>query len=481
MDCLYLYRELHAMLSIFRPAFHRQRTFDKFVRICLSFILKEDVTGVTSFVRTGFDADEKPSYVYLSLQRFFRSKAVDMDRMRKIWASFVLSLEEVFIEEQTGRATLIIDGVKQPREGRYMPAVARYHQESESMTKAEHIWGHMFGCIGLLIGSKHEKLSYCPLGAEIEGGADTIRSWSNPGYKRETHPMQLFHKALEVYKENEGSMFLAMDSYFLTRNIVTELDEVNKSVTGRRLDCITKCKINVNAYTHPEKDNVGKRGRPKKRGKKIKLREYFTSRRSEFKKKKLTIYGKEQDVEYLTTDLLWGDGLYYEMRFVLVILESGAKAILCCTDTSVPPDVIIEQFSYRWKCEQAFQEAKQNIGSFYSHFWTPSMPRLNHFRKKGDADPIESVMDEHSRQKIIDTLHATELYTLIGHIAQGMLQILALKAREKGLLPRKWLRTYSNAVSSEETVADDLRNVLINGLSKNYGLGNPLKIIGQIA
>jgi hypothetical protein len=53
--------------------------------------------------------------------------------------------------KENGMPILIGDGVKQPKEGKKMPGVKRLHQESEDSSKAEYIFGHMFGVIGILV------------------------------------------------------------------------------------------------------------------------------------------------------------------------------------------------------------------------------------------------------------------------------------------------------------------------------------------
>jgi hypothetical protein len=47
-----------------------------------------------------------------------------------------------------------VDGVKQSKEGRKMPGVKKFYQESENSSKPEYIFGHMFGVVGILAGNK---------------------------------------------------------------------------------------------------------------------------------------------------------------------------------------------------------------------------------------------------------------------------------------------------------------------------------------
>jgi hypothetical protein len=48
------------------------------------------------------------------------------------------------------RSILIGDHIKVGKEARYMPGVKKLHQDSENVGKAEYIFGHQFGMIGIL-------------------------------------------------------------------------------------------------------------------------------------------------------------------------------------------------------------------------------------------------------------------------------------------------------------------------------------------
>ncbi len=39
------------------------------------------------------------------------------------------------------------------------------------------------------------------------------------------------------------------------------------------------------------------------------------------------------------------------------------------------------------------------------HFWTKAMPRLSHFRKKTDPEPLEMVVQESDREKIYQFMY----------------------------------------------------------------------------
>ena len=79
---------------------------------------------------------------------------------------------------------LIGDGVKESKEARYMPGVKKLHQESENSSKANYIFGHLFGAVGVLIGTP-DKWFCLPLFLQLQDGVKTIFGWTSPTERQE--------------------------------------------------------------------------------------------------------------------------------------------------------------------------------------------------------------------------------------------------------------------------------------------------------
>lgn len=77
----------------------------------------------------------------------------------------------------------------------------------------------------------------------------------------------------------------------------------------------SEAKANVVAYELPAEKKSG-RGRPPKKGKAIKLKDVFATRVADFQTATLTLYGKEEALQFLCLDLLWGQGLYQDRRLL---------------------------------------------------------------------------------------------------------------------------------------------------------------------
>ena len=453
-----IYSFLDERLSLFRKHFHREKTFRWFIFMVLSFMLRNDKAGITSAVRA-FCLDNK---CYESLIKFFRSNAYSTKDLRKEWISITMS--SPLCKTVNNRCVLIGDGVKQSKEAFYMPGIKKLHQESENSGKAEYIFGHMFGAVGVLLCNKLQ--AFCaPLSMDIHDGLRAASNWENSTVSSNTHVEQMIIDAFRAAEALQTSAYFTADRYFFTSAALKKLAERNKESGGQLVELITKAKKNCVAYEEPLPKAPGKRGRPRIKGEQVKLKSLFENADA-FQTTKVSIYGKEEDVRYLATDLLWKQqtGIYQKVRFVLVNWK-GRKEILVSTDLTISAETIIELYAYRFKIECTFREFKQQIGGFGYHFWTKSLDKLDKFKKKGSPDPIESIIDERRQQCILKTYEAIERYVLLAVIAMGLIQMMILQVDNPEEIQRiRYQRTIRPGRLSEATLMEFLRRTFLCGL-----------------
>lgn len=271
---------------------------------------------------------------------------------------------------------------------------------------------------------------------------------------------------INAFKTSEilGKSILFLDRYFLSIPALSKLKELNES-SDTKMNIVTKAKKNCIAYEPPVKKHG--RGRPPKKGNSVKLAELFETCHDAFKTAELQLYGKKESVSYYVVNLLWGQKLYQELRFVLVRYQ-GKECIWVSTDLDQDPETIIRLYSYRFKIECTFREMKQVLDGFSYQFWSKSMPKLKRYAKKDEPHPLESITDAQERKRILKTIQAIEGYVMCSCIALGLLQILSMHfSKQLNRSNIRYLRTPSKKIVSEATMACHLRKSIFHSLGKN--------------
>jgi hypothetical protein len=91
-----------------------------------------------------------------------------LDKLTACWVKLCLTL---FTPVCAGsRLICLADGIKAPKEGKLMPAVKSLHQQSTSNSKPEHIMGHSFQAISLLVQGSSGHVAAVPLTSRIHEG-----------------------------------------------------------------------------------------------------------------------------------------------------------------------------------------------------------------------------------------------------------------------------------------------------------------------
>jgi hypothetical protein len=187
-------KQLNTMLCSFRDCFSRKATFEWFVTIVISMMVRFDNLGVTSIIRA---LGLKPKYEVLD--RYFRSNAWNLTEHERKWWGVVA--DNAPLLKNDGACVLVGDGIKISKEGRRMPGVKRLHQESENSAKAANITGQMYGCVGVL--AETDNKTFClPLACEMQDGVKEIMSWTEvPGIRQASHTVELISLAHHMTKE----------------------------------------------------------------------------------------------------------------------------------------------------------------------------------------------------------------------------------------------------------------------------------------
>lgn len=435
--------ELSSILLAFAPCFSRNAAFRWFMVVIFGFLVRLDFHGVTAWVRW---LALNPEH-YETLLRFFRASSWQLKKIQQCWVGVIQ--RHCPLMTLSGHLLMVGDGIKISKEAKRMPGVKKLHQESDNSGKAPFIFGHHFGVVGFLAGTC--KSIFClPAMAEIHEGVERLRAFQGKQPPVVEGEESVSVVTLMLALASNLARFLArpsmviLDAYFAVSPAFVLARECLDQQGQRLLHVLTRAKDNVVGYD-PTVRNP--RGRPAKWGKRVKLRDQFQQRASEFRTISLDIYGKRTTLSYLCLDLFWKP-IQQKVRFVLV-KNGHERFILMCSHLGWSPEDIILAYGYRFKIEVTFKSLKHLLGSFAYHFWTSAVPKLS--KKKVPVDL--SGINEAKQRLIATTADAIEGFVNFGCIALGLLQILAINypqiiwAKYSG-----WLRTKRCDIPSEEMV-----------------------------
>ena len=379
-------------IELLRPAFSRLSTFLWFATIVAGMTVRSDMLGVTSIVRA---LNLRPT-LYHRLLAHFHSTGVKLDRLTALWAQVVLRLFPTALRVN-GRLILIGDGIKCPKRGKKMPAVKLLHQQSDANTKPEYIMGHSLQAVSVLVRAANSFFAV-PLAARIHEGL----VWSNRDRRT------LLDKMLALL----GLVGIATPFYFVA-DAYYAAAKVANGLLAQGHHLVTRVKSNAVAYAPAEPPNgKRKRGRPRRYGRKIKLKSLLSDPRSMIELAS-PVYGERNVMlRYRVCDLIWRPAGRL-VRFVAVIHPTRGSCLLMATDLSLSAGDIIYLYGLRFEIEHSFKQAVRQIGAFAYHFWMMDMTPLRYRNGNQHLHRQPADYRNHVRRK----MHAYHVFIQAGVVA----------------------------------------------------------------
>lgn len=447
------------LYEIFRPCFSREATYNAFVVTVAGFLTRRDDLGVTSFIRS---LDLDPS-TYDSLIHFLRhSKAFDLEEIRMALA-LLMALSGLMVMVN-GQFVLVGDGTARKHYGYFMPAVTKLARYADKAVQASYFYGQQWGAIGAVL-TNGEQYVCAPISLTIQAGVSGISSWipeEQEGVVNAADEALLKRIWLRTRSQLElmacntfriagliGPCLLVLDRFYLGSSLLNTLRALNEKAENK-VNVVTRARMNTVGYELPPERPSDMRGRPRKRGEKVRMKDLF-SHPDDFSTAKVNMYGTPMEIRFLVKDLLWKNNQL--LRFVAVIRPDGSQAVFVSTDLTLSATQIVETYCLRSTIETGFRSLKQDFAGLMGRFWTGALPRLNRYRTKESPAPLESVTDPRQRRKILDTLDSYERYATCAGVAMGLAQLIALNPEfAETVRSSRWLRTQRGGRVSAATV-----------------------------
>ena len=315
--------------------------------------------------------------------------------------------------------------------------------------------GHSLQAVALLVNAASSVFAV-PLAVRIHEGL----VWSNRDQRTLLDKMLGLIHTLTI---TEPFYFVA-DAFYAAGKIVNGLLK-----QGNHL--VSRVRSNAVAYLPAQPPKARrKRGRPKRYGKKIRLKSLLSDVKS-MEELVSPVYGERGvKIRYRVCDLLWRP-VGQLVRFVAVIHPTRGACLLMSTDLSLGAIDIIRIYGLRFKIEHMFRQAVRLIGSFAYHFWMMDMTPL---RYRNGNQHLHRQSDRY-REQIRRKIHAYHVFMQAGAIAQGLLQYLSVA------FPRlvwdsfgSWLRTIRPGIPPSEFVVGNVMRQTIPDFLVNCAKSNSL-------
>ena len=423
-------------------------TFMWFCAIVLGIMMKREPCGIGTGTQIVWDLEDK---YYTNIIDWFRSGAVDYDRLRLTWGDIVRDNFECY--KLGGFILYTTDGVLNPKEGRRGSTVSRITKASGTQSKPTTFFGATTGTLDILTWDGKGKIFATPIDMRFTHGMGPMADWDNtpcPNAHLSTEQQEILMAKEDFERRNQDAILLA-DRATMSHISFDRMKEIREA-NDKDMWLVTCCKSRLDTYLEPTPEDYKGVGRYPLVGKKFGM-EKADDKTKKFKTCEVVIYNRKEKIKYWSAVLMWGHTERRRLLFVICIRPNGERAVFATDKLDMDPIMVVKLYSLRFLCEEGFKQFKHTLHGFDYHFWCKRMPWNSFVRKSGDPHPLESVTDKEDQGMIIKEFRASSLALILGCIAQGLAQYISQQEEVGGIIQKYTIkRTYTPLKTSEHDV-----------------------------
>jgi hypothetical protein len=336
-----------ALLQAFEPHFTAP-TYRTFVTIASGWVLALGRHTVTAVVRAAGAVGWKH---ISSFHRFFSKSWWQLD---ELGVTLVGLVDRLVPKDEPVVAAL--DDTLGRHTGKKI-AGASMHRDALLSTRLRPLfhWGHVWVVLGITVRAFGK--TWClPVLFRLYRSSKRCEADRRP-----------FRRCTELAAELIALLAKALPHRQLI--VVGDAAYTNSSVIKRRASNVTvigRSRLDAALYKPAPARQRGQMGRPRVRGARLPSPQVQAAAAgAPWRSIEVTVFGRVATVKVLVIDALWYVAAGSElMRLVVVRDFPGHRRddVLACTDPSLEPATIIEQFCRRWSLEVTFQETKGKLG-----------------------------------------------------------------------------------------------------------------------
>lgn len=341
------------------------------------------------------------------------------------------------------------------KDGGRMPGVVSLHDHSETQHKPSYFRGQCWGALGLVVGAVGS--CFClPLELRLHQGF--IHRGQSPSHdKGESMCGRMAQMGLDFAYQQDQPAWFVLDAFFPCAKVFQVARSLySVALKQPYLHVLVRAKKNCVAYFPAPPKPPHRRGRQATYGEKVHLYECF-DHRPLFQTTECRVYGRVETVQLMSVALLWkplGDYLL----FIFAITSRG-PLLLMSSDLTLAPATALQLYCVRPRIEIMFAMLKTLLHAFCGRFWTKALPRQPRRPRANRHLQPPATAGVHNALACWD---AFERFVLCAAIAQGLLQLIALRFQTQVWQHYTlYLRTQSRPLPSERTVKQVMAAMIV--------------------